>query len=343
MQGLIVSIWYVVYLCLILLSCLSLKTRRPSLASSTASLSHSPAHRSEIHIYLRFEVFCFPFLFSFVFAKSCIRLCPNTILITATTQTGAGTSASRLGSPDLALITLPEMHANASMIASLDLSVPLIADADTGFGGPLSVARTVTAYINSNVAALHLEDQAITKRCGHLQNKELISLDQFLIRFRAAALAREQSGRDIVLIARTDALQSLGFDEEVKRLRAAIEAGADVAFLEGILTKEQGRQVCEVLAPTPCLINIVAGGVTPILSAHESKELGFRVVIWPILALTEVYNSTRRAMRELKETGTVAPTVDGSGGIRDVFGVCGLKECAEFDTMVGGSAYKAGV
>ena len=258
-------------------------------------------------------------------------------------KTGAGTSASRLGSPDLALITLPEMHANASMIASLDPSVPLIADADTGFGGPLSVARTVTAYINSNIAALHLEDQAISKRCGHLSNKELVSLDDFLVRIRAAVMARQQSGRDIVLIARTDALQSLGFDEAVRRLKAAVEAGADVAFLEGVMTRDQGRQVCAALAPTPCLINIVPGGVSPIISATEAQDLGYRIMIWPILSLTEVFNSTRRAMKTLKETGYVAPAEDGSGGIRDIFGVCGLTECAEFDKKAGGSAYGKGV
>ncbi|PNS16812.1 2-methylisocitrate lyase, mitochondrial [Sphaceloma murrayae] len=258
-------------------------------------------------------------------------------------MTGAGTSASVLGSPDLALITLPEMHGNASMIASLDPSVPVVADADTGFGGPLSVARTVKAYINSNIAALHIEDQAMNKRCGHLSNKELVSTDVFVTRMRAAVMARAQTGRDIVLIARTDALQSLGFDEAVARLRAAIDVGADVAFLEGVLNEQQAKDVCKALAPTPCLVNIVAGGVTPIWSAKEATSLGFRIMIWPIISLTAVYNSTKQAMAELRDTGTVSPSKDGAGGVRDIFEVCGLKDCASFDREAGGSAYSSGV
>ncbi|KAJ9651975.1 hypothetical protein H2198_008777 [Neophaeococcomyces mojaviensis] len=258
-------------------------------------------------------------------------------------MTGAGTSASRLGAPDLGLISLTEMHANADMIASLDPSVPLIADADVGFGGPLSVARTVRKYIDSNVAALHLEDQTLNKRCGHLQNKQLVSQDEFLSRIRSSVMARKESGRDIVLIARTDALQSLGFEEAVKRLKAAIAEGADVAFLEGFFTREQGEEICRIMAPTPCLINVVAGGVTPTISAAEAKALGFKVMIWPILSLTEVFNATKRAMKELKETGIKEPVPGGSGGIRDIFGVCGLKECADFDKKAGGSAYSNGI
>lgn len=258
-------------------------------------------------------------------------------------MTGAGTAATRLGAPDLALTTLTEMHANAAMIASLDNKVPVIADADTGFGGSLSVARTVTSYIASNVAALHLEDQAITKRCGHLQNKELVSLEIYLTRIRAAVMAREESGRDIVLIARTDALQSLGFEEAVRRLKAAAEAGADVAFLEGVMSEEQGREVCKALAPTPCMLNVVAGGVTPNFGVKEAQEMGYRIAIWPMTALTAVYVGVNKALKELKETGRIEDAEGGAGGIRDVFGVCGLTTCAEFDKKAGGVAFGNGV
>jgi 2-methylisocitrate lyase-like PEP mutase family enzyme len=255
-------------------------------------------------------------------------------------QTGAGTSLSRLGSPDLALITLPEMLANAALLASLDPTVPVIADADTGFGGPLSVARTVKAYIAANVAALHLEDQAITKRCGHLQGKILVGMEEWLARIRAAVLAREESGRDIVIIARSDALQSLGFDEAVKRLKGAVAAGADVAFLEGFTTVEQGKLVCEALAPTPCLVNVVEGGLTPQMSGEEAREAGFKIVIWPCLAMTEVYNSVRRAAVELKEKGFFEHKGKGWGGIKDLFEVVGLKECMAFDAKVAGGTTK---
>ncbi|KAK0646662.1 Pyruvate/Phosphoenolpyruvate kinase-like domain-containing protein [Cercophora newfieldiana] len=142
-------------------------------------------------------------------------------------NTGAGTAMSLLGMPDLSLTTADDMVRNASMIASLDRSVPLIADADTGFGGPVMVSRTTERYILAGVAGLHIEDQVTTKRCGHLQGKELVDLPTFTARIRAAAAARARLGSSLVIIARTDALQSLGFDAAVQRLKAAVECGAD--------------------------------------------------------------------------------------------------------------------
>ncbi|KIX00057.1 uncharacterized protein Z518_10984 [Rhinocladiella mackenziei CBS 650.93] len=257
-------------------------------------------------------------------------------------MTGAGTAACRLGAADLGIINMTEMAANASMIAGLDSRVPVIADADTGFGSSLSVARTVKTYIEGNVAALHIEDQAFMKRCGHLRNKELVSLDTYLTRIRATSMAREASGRDIVIIARTDSLQSLGFDEAIRRLKGAHEAGADVAFFEGLLSKEQARDAVKALAPIPCLLNIVHGGVTPAVTAQEAKEMGFKIVIWPILSLSEVYNSTRRAMKELRDMGYVMEREDKAGGIYDVFGVRGINECAEFDAAAGGATLQGG-
>ena len=153
-------------------------------------------------------------------------------------MTGAGTTMSRLGMPDLGVATMNDMRDHAAMIAGLDRTVPLIADADTGYGGPLMVGRTVAAYMLARVAALHLEDQVVTKRCGHLGNKELVDEEVYLSRIRAAVLMRDQTPGDIVIVARTDALQSLGYDTAVQRLKRAVEVGADVAFLEGFTTLE---------------------------------------------------------------------------------------------------------
>lgn len=258
-------------------------------------------------------------------------------------MTGAGTSASRLGAPDLGLVTLPEMHANAAMIVSLDQSVPTIADADVGFGSALSVAWTVKSYIQSDVAALHIEDQTLMKRCGHLRNKEIASVEEFVLRIRAASLVRKQSGRDIVLIARTDALQSLGFDKAIKRLKAAVDAGADAVFLEGIATEQQARDVCKIIAPTPCLLNIVTGGVTPIWNAQQAKEMGFKIMIWPLLSLTAVFNATKSAMLELRDTGFSEEATKTAGGIRDVFGVVRIDKFVQFDRDVGGTGLQKGV
>jgi 2-methylisocitrate lyase-like PEP mutase family enzyme len=257
-------------------------------------------------------------------------------------MTGAGTTMSRLGLPDLGIATLNDMHANAAMIASLDRRVPLIADADTGYGGPIMVGRTVAMYMQAGVAGLHIEDQVQTKRCGHLAGKELVELDVYLSRIKAAAMSRDRELGDIVIIARTDALQSLGYEEAIKRLKMAVKAGADVAFLEGIATVEQAKQACQDLAPTPLLLNMVQGGLTPNLTAQEAQDLGFRIIIFPGLALSQVLVAVTGAMDELKRTGTVkkdSSKLAKSLSPRALFEVCGLNECMAFDKEAGGVAF----
>jgi 2-methylisocitrate lyase-like PEP mutase family enzyme len=252
--------------------------------------------------------------------------------------------------PDLGLATFNDMAANAAMIASLDRSVPLIADADTGFGGPLMVARTVEAYIAAGVAGLHLEDQVQNKRCGHLLGKELVDEATYISRIRAAVLAREQmretrgDAGDIVLIARTDALQSLGFDAALSRLEKAIEAGADVAFLEGFTSTEQGKTACDRLAPTPVLLNMVSGGATPDYSSTEAQDAGFKIIIFPGLMLFAAYNSCMAAAAELKEKGAMQITEEHrKGGPKALFTAVGLLDCIAFDKKAGGMGYINGV
>lgn len=248
---------------------------------------------------------------------------------------------SRLGMPDLGVATLNDMRDTAGMIASLDRSVPVIADMDSGYGGALMVGRAVEQYIYAGVAGFHIEDQVATKRCGHLRGKVLVNEDEWCARIRACVNARAKTGRDIVIIARTDALQGSGYDAALKRLRLALDLGADVAFLEGIETKEKGQQVCKDLAPKPVLLNMVQGGVTPHYTVAEAREDGFRMVIYPGLALGAVYKSVLEACGRLKETGDVERAEAAS--VRDVFGVCGLKEAIEFDVAAGGKSFQSGV
>lgn len=264
-------------------------------------------------------------------------------------MTGAGTAASRLGMPDLGLATMDDMVSNAGMIASLERLTPLIADADTGYGGPLMVARTVRAYIAAGVAGMHLEDQALTKRCGHLANKELVEEEVYLSRIRAACMAREelkaQSGgfADIVIIARTDSLESLGYEAAISRLRKAVAIGADVAFLEGMTTQEQLQSICQDLAPTPVLLNMVAGGITPDLSVGEANRLGFKIVIFPATSLGPVFEHVGNAMRELKEQqGSNLKEARRLGGVRHHFNMLGLAECMRFDVAAGGQSFVNG-
>ncbi|KAK0617824.1 Pyruvate/Phosphoenolpyruvate kinase-like domain-containing protein [Bombardia bombarda] len=264
-------------------------------------------------------------------------------------MTGAGTSLSRLGLPDLGLTTLPEMLANASTIASLSPSTPLIADADTGYGGPLMVARTVRACMSAGVAGLHLEDQVLAKRCGHLLNKELVPRDVYLSRIRAAVLARQEMRdltggvSDIVIIARTDALQGMGFDEAMGRLEDAVAVGADVVFMEGVAGKEMGRVVCERFRSkgVPVLLNMVPGGVTAEMTLEEAREVGFGVVVYPGLMLSAVYEACERVSGELKRTGRVEK-IKGMGP-KVLFELCGLDECLEFDKKAGGKGFDGGV
>jgi 2-methylisocitrate lyase-like PEP mutase family enzyme len=234
------------------------------------------------------------------------------------------------------------------MIASLDRTVPVIADADTGYGGPIMVARTVKSYISAGVAGMHLEDQVLAKRCGHLAGKELVNEEEYYARIKAAVMAREEmrrdTGGDMVLIARTDALQTYGMDEALKRLRKCIEIGVDLAFLEGLETKEQATQVCRELAPTPVLLNSVPGGITPDMSVDEAREIGFKIVIYPALAMSTVVEAVTKAYTELKETGR--PTVSEEAkkkGVKQIFSVCGLERAVEFDAKAGGKAYGRGV
>ncbi|KAI4659874.1 uncharacterized protein J4E79_005676 [Alternaria viburni] len=258
-------------------------------------------------------------------------------------MTGAGTTMSRLGAADMGIATFTDMLTNASMLASLSPSTPLIADADTGYGGPVMVGRTVTSYIRAGVAGLHLEDQIVSKRCGHLNGKQLVDIEEFEARIRAARLAREASGGDIVIIARTDALQGFGYEEALRRLRAAVAQGADMAFLEGVTTASDAQRICSDLAPTPCLFNSVPGGVSPDFSVEECKAMGYKLAIFPLLACEVVYPAVRRAVQQMK-AGHVE-SVEGDGkryGPRELFQVCGLDELIEFDVKAGGLGYKDG-
>ncbi|KAL1848592.1 hypothetical protein Plec18167_002217 [Paecilomyces lecythidis] len=256
-------------------------------------------------------------------------------------MTGAGTTASVHGQADLGICTLNDMRANAEMIANLSPTTPLIADADTGYGGPIMVARTTQQYARSGVAAFHIEDQVQTKRCGHLGGKILVDVDTFVSRIRAATQARQRIGSDIVVIARTDALQKHGYEESLRRLKAARDAGADVGFLEGVTSKEMARQVVRDLAPWPMLLNMVEHGATPTISAPEAREMGFKIIIFPFAALAPAYTAIKAGMERLKETG-----LTGSGKEltpQMLFRVCGLDESVKVDEEAGGAAFAEGV
>jgi len=232
------------------------------------------------------------------------------------------------------------MLRNAEMIANLNPSVPLIADMDTGFGSPVNIARSVSAYIRAGIAGFHIEDQVQNKRCGHLQGKELVSQDVFESRVRAAVATRRRENSDIVIIARTDALQGYGYDDAMTRLKAARDCGADVGFLEGITSVEMARKAITEIAPWPMLLNMVEHGATPTISKYEAKEMGFKVMIWPFATWAPAYVAMKEALEKLKKTGLA----DTPSYItpRHLFEICGLEESMKIDREAGGVSFDKG-
>jgi 2-methylisocitrate lyase-like PEP mutase family enzyme len=194
-------------------------------------------------------------------------------------MTGYGTSLALLGLPDAGLATMSEMHLNARYIANA-VRVPVIADADNGYGNAINVMRTVREYIQTGVAGIHIEDQAIPKRCGHVAGRRVIPIEEAVGKYRAAAAVRRDLDPDFVVIARTDARGAHGgsLDEAIRRANAYLEAGADLAFVEGPTSLEEIRRVCrEVRGP----VFYNQTGVSPRLTMAQMKELGIAVTILP--------------------------------------------------------------
>ncbi|CAG7936237.1 unnamed protein product [Penicillium nalgiovense] len=257
-------------------------------------------------------------------------------------MTGAGTTASRLGMADLGLAQLHDMKTNAEMIANLDpFGPPLIADMDTGYGGPLMVSKSVQQYIQAGVAGFHIEDQIQNKRCGHLNGKKVVGLEEYLMRIRAAKLTKDRLHSDIVLIARTDALQQHGYDECIRRLKAARDIGADVGLLEGFTSKEQARQAVQDLAPWPLLLNMVENGASPLITTKEAEEMGFRIMIFSFATITPAYMGIKATLERLKADGVVG--VPEGLGPRTIFEVCGLMDSMKVDTESGNDGFSEGV
>jgi 2,3-dimethylmalate lyase len=243
-------------------------------------------------------------------------------------MTGFGTAAS-LGMPDVGLATLTEMAANVARVVEAS-GLPVIADADTGYGNPLNVQRTVRAYQRAGAVALHLEDQAFPKKCGFFEGKRLIPAAEHVQKIRAACDAR--TGDDFVIIARTDALAVTGWNDVADRVNAYRDAGADLIFVDGIKTRaDLDCYVDQVVRPgLPALYN---GALVP---ASEAQALGFRIQILPGAALQAAFQAIRSALQTVKDTGqqpAVSPdaaitpgaarpaSTAGLGSITDVLGL----------------------
>lgn len=215
---------------------------------------------------------------------------------------GAGVSYSMLARRDVGLVTMTEMVQRLAWIAHA-VQVPVIADADTGYGGPDNVRRTVREYERAGAAALQIEDQDFPKRCGHLEGKRVVPVEEMVARLEIALEARQSA--DTVIIARTDARSVEGWDAALERAARYAEAGADVIFVEAPLSEEELAQIPRAV-PKPVMANMVEGGKTPLVPTEKLAEMGFRLVIYPNSLTRLLVGSGQRLLADLREQGTTA-------------------------------------
>ena len=241
-------------------------------------------------------------------------------------MTGFGTAASLLGRPDIGLLGRAEMVDNARRIVDA-VSVPVVSDADTGYGNPINVIHTVQSFERAGVAAIHLEDQVTPKRCGHMEGKEVVPVEEFAAKIRAAVDAR--SSDDFMIIARTDARAPLGLDEARRRADAALDAGADVLFIEALQSRDEIAAVVEEFRETPLLYNWVEGGKSPSLTHAELTELGFALVIMPITLLLSAMGAMRSTLAAVRAEGTPAEVEAAIPAFGDFTAMIGLGEITE--------------
>ena len=238
-------------------------------------------------------------------------------------MTGFGTSASLLGRPDVGLLTTSQMVDNARRMAQA-VDVPVIADADTGYGNPLNVIRTVQEYELTGVSAIHIEDQIMPKKCGHMENKQVIAAGEMTEKIRAAVAARRTS--DFLIIARTDARAVEGLESALRRARAYREAGADILFVEAPQNEDEVEQVARAFPNVPLLFNWAEGGKTPPMPLERLKELGYRIIIFPISALLTAAKAVRGVLAEIKNEGTPRRVFADGSSFREFNEMIGLAE-----------------
>lgn len=232
---------------------------------------------------------------------------------------GGALSAGWAGLPDVGLLTLTDFAAEAAVLARAT-SLPLLCDADTGFGDARNVARTVRLYEDAGAAGLHIEDQVLPKRCGHLSGKSLIDAEAMSAKVRAAVRSRRDP--DFVIVARTDARSVEGFDAAVSRARAYLAAGADMIFPEALESREEFAHFAQAVK-SPLLANMTEFGKSPLLSFADLSQLGYRAVLYPLTAFRAAMHAAEETLRELRELGTqrgVLERMQNRGRLYDLIG-----------------------
>jgi len=241
--------------------------------------------------------------------------------------TGYSLSASLLGEPDFGLLTQTEVVNAAQRICSV-VDTPVIVDADTGYGNAINVIRTVQDLIRAGAAGMFLEDQVWPKRCGHMKGKQVIPLDEQLKKLRAAIEAR--SNHDFYIVARTDSRQALGLTEAITRGIAFKQAGADAVFVEAPESKEEMKEIARQV-PGPLVANMLERGVTPLMGPQELHELGFDLIVWPLAPLYSIAKSLTEVYSTLRSDGSTTKILDRLMPFDEFNEIVGLKEKYSLD------------
>jgi 2,3-dimethylmalate lyase len=241
--------------------------------------------------------------------------------------TGYSLSATLLGEPDFGLLTQTEVVNAAQRICSV-IDTPVIVDADTGYGNAINVIRTVQDLIRAGAAGMFLEDQVWPKRCGHMKGKQVIPVDEQLKKLRAAIEAR--SDHDFYIVARTDSRQALGLTEAIARGIAFKQAGADAVFVEAPESKEEMKEIARQV-PGPLVANMLERGVTPLMGPQELHELGFDLIVWPLAPLYSVAKSLTEVYSTLRVDGSTTKILDRLMPFDEFNEIVGLKEKYSLD------------
>ena len=246
--------------------------------------------------------------------------------------TGYSLSATLLGEPDFGLLTQSEVVGAAQRICAV-VDTPVIVDADTGYGNAINVMRTVQDLIRAGAAGMFLEDQVWPKRCGHMKGKQVIALDEQLKKLRAAVEATQ--GTEFFIVARTDSRQALGLTEAITRGLAFKEAGADAVFIEAPESKEEMKEIAHQV-PGPLVANMLERGVTPLMGPKELKELGFDLIVWPLAPLYSAAQSLTEVYTTLRRDGSTLAILDRLMPFDDFNRIVGLEEKYALDAKYRG-------
>ena len=243
-------------------------------------------------------------------------------------MTGFGTAAGVLGLPDIGLVTMTEMVENAKRIAD-SVSLPLIADADTGYGNHLNIVRTIQEYEKAGVDGIQIEDQISPKRCGHMEGQKIVPVSEMVTKLRAASEVRQNE--DTVIIARTDAISAIGFDEAIERGNIFRENGADLLFIEAPTTKEHLEKIPKLING-PVLVNVAPK--TPYMNIKEYEAFGYAMAIYPAISLTAAFAAIKAKLKELKDTGITGDDGHGDVPFAELIDFLGLSEYRDLEARL---------